>query len=361
MKIRKATAGFEAWLARHLTIVEPDLELKHKRMREGAFLFLRATFYRWAQIWPELCPDLASAPAVLAVGDLHVDNFGTWRDTEGRLVWGINDFDEAWRLPYTNDLVRLATSVNLAIRENRLAIGRQAASQAILEGYSKALEAGGRPVVLAEEHPALRAMAIYRLKDPGPFWQKLEAPVPIEMSAVPAGALKGIRRMLPEPDLPLTSLKLTHRVAGMGSLGRERFVAVADWEGGNIAREAKAMAPSACAWALGEEGSRAILYQTILDRSVRSRDPYVRLKGRWIVRRLAPDCTRIELSALPAQRDEIRLLHAMGWDTANVHLGTLQARAIRRDLARRPANWLFRASERMAQAVIKDWELWRAS
>jgi len=36
---------------------------------------------------------------VLAVGDLHVENFGTWRDAEGRLIWGVNDFDEAWRLP----------------------------------------------------------------------------------------------------------------------------------------------------------------------------------------------------------------------------------------------------------------------
>ena len=57
---------------------------------------------------------LARAPRALAVGDLHVENFGTWRDVEGRLIWGINDFDEAWRLPYTNDLVRLATSALLA-------------------------------------------------------------------------------------------------------------------------------------------------------------------------------------------------------------------------------------------------------
>jgi uncharacterized protein (DUF2252 family) len=25
-----------------------------------------------------------------------VENFGAWRDVEGRLIWGINDFDEAW-------------------------------------------------------------------------------------------------------------------------------------------------------------------------------------------------------------------------------------------------------------------------
>ena len=79
-------------------------------MKESVFAFLRATYYRWIQVWPEVCPQLVSAATVLAIGDLHVENFGTWRDIEGRLVWGINDFDEAYPLPYTNDLVRLASS-----------------------------------------------------------------------------------------------------------------------------------------------------------------------------------------------------------------------------------------------------------
>ena len=59
---------------------------------------------------------------------------------------------------------------------------------------------------------------------------------------------------------------------------------------------------------------------------MRCPDPWVRLRGTWIVRRLAPDCSRIELSALPQQRDEIKLLHSMGLETANVHLGTAKAR-----------------------------------
>ena len=98
-----------------LTIVPADLALKHTRMAEDLFQFLRATFYRWMQVWPQVCPDLARAPRVLAVGDLHVENFGTWRDKEGRLIWGVNDFDEAYPMPYTNDLVRLAVSAHLAI------------------------------------------------------------------------------------------------------------------------------------------------------------------------------------------------------------------------------------------------------
>ena len=89
-------------------------------MTEALFPFLRATYYRWAQMWPEVCGALASAPRVLSVGDLHVENFGTWRDIEGRLVWGINDFDEAYPIPYTHDLVRLAASANMAIDENHL-------------------------------------------------------------------------------------------------------------------------------------------------------------------------------------------------------------------------------------------------
>jgi hypothetical protein len=115
MNIVKATHRFETWLGGHTTLVKPDLSLKHQRMAEAVFPFLRATFYRWMQIWPEICPDLAKAPRVLAVGDLHVENFGTWRDIEGRLVWGVNDFDEAAVLPYTIDLVRLAASALFAI------------------------------------------------------------------------------------------------------------------------------------------------------------------------------------------------------------------------------------------------------
>jgi len=56
------------------------------------------------------CHGLDGAPTVLAIGDVHLENFGTWRDVESRLVWGVNDVDEACRLPYTQDLVQLATS-----------------------------------------------------------------------------------------------------------------------------------------------------------------------------------------------------------------------------------------------------------
>src|SRR5208282_6274259 len=123
---------------------------KHRNRADALFPFLRATFYRWMQVWPEVCPELASAPRLLAVGDLHVENFGTWRDAEGRLVWGINDVDEAAAMPYTIDLVRLATSALLARGEEHLAITPKAACKAILAGYRKQLDGEGRAFVLEE-------------------------------------------------------------------------------------------------------------------------------------------------------------------------------------------------------------------
>ena len=101
---------FEAWLRQQCPVVEDDLKRKHKKMSRDPFSFLRATFFRWSSQIEELCPDLKGAPALLAVGDSHVENFGTWRDSEARLVWGVNDFDDAANIPYVFDLVRLATA-----------------------------------------------------------------------------------------------------------------------------------------------------------------------------------------------------------------------------------------------------------
>ncbi|MGO8815451.1 MAG: DUF2252 family protein [Terriglobia bacterium] len=356
MRIKKATKKYETWLAKNLTIVPADLALKHTRMAEDTFQFLRATFYRWMQVWPVVSPDLARAPRVLAVGDLHVENFGTWRDKEGRLIWGVNDFDEVYPMPYTIDLVRLAASAHLAITASHLTLAHEDACAAILAGYKEGLESGGKPFVLEEDNKWLREAATGELRDPVHFWGKMNA-LPSVHGEVPKSARKALEELMPAPGLVY---RVAHRVAGLGSLGRERYVALADWEGGRVAREAKALVPSACVWAKDGKGSKKIFYEEIITTSARAMDPFVRLCGRWIVRRLAPHCSRIEMSAIPKKRDEARLLHSMGFETANIHLGSKGAvKNVRRDLAKRKAGWVHEAAKKMVDAVQKDWEEWR--
>jgi hypothetical protein len=282
-----ATASYERWMASHTAVVQKDLALKHERMADSPFLFLRATFYRWIELFPAVCSDLVDAPHVTAVGDLHIENFGTWRDREGRLVWGVNDLDEAASLPYLSDLVRLAASVALGIDRGDVRLRFGQACEAICEGYSSSLERGGEPIVLSERHRALREVAFSEARDPKKFWAKME-----ELPRVrrpPPDVVRVLEQALPGRDVPYT---VRTRVAGVGSLGRPRFVALATYEGGWLAREAKAWLPSAAAPATPRRSKAAI---AVLRDGTRSPDPAWSIRGSWIVRRLAPDCSRIEI------------------------------------------------------------------
>ena len=347
---------YDRWLQQRLAaIVKRDLNVKHQRMGADPFSFLRATFYRWAEVWPQLCPEPASAPRVLAVGDLHIENFGTWRDGEGRLIWGINDFDETATIPFTNDLVRLCTSALLAIGEAGLATPARRACDAVLEGYTESLRSGGLPVVLAERNRWLRDLAMARLKEQRGYWDKLLA-----LKSSPVQPTPSIRRLLQSaiPDKRV-SARVVHRQAGLGSLGRQRFTALAHWRGGMVAREAKPLTTSAW-WTMRGGGPKAPQYTRILKHAVRVADPFLRVQQGWVVRRLAPDCSRVELSALSGVQDECKLLHMMGWETANVHLGSLQQRnAILHDLEKRKSDWLTTAARRMRDATLDDWRAWR--
>jgi len=354
MNIIKATASYEAWLSKQTPLIKADLKFKHEMMRAGLFSFLRGTYYRWAQIWTANCPELTKDTVVLAVGDLHVENFGTWRDVDGRLVWGINDFDEVHSLPFTNDLVRLAVSAWLAIETGELSIASDAACSAVMEGYRACLKVGGQPVVLADSSSPLRTMARARLDQPERLWLKLHSHPP-ERRPVPKEAMRAIKSLLPEQGIVLRFL---HRVAGIGSLGKERFTGIGSWQGGYIVREAKALTASACDWAEGKKGCK-IRYEKMLHKAVRCLDPLVQVRGKWLVRRLSPDCFKIPLSHLPKRRNERDLLYWMGWETANIHLGSTGAKKLAKQLKRKPANWLEKAAAAMTRATKLDWKEWR--
>lgn len=356
MNIVKSTRQFEAWLAQHTRIVEKDLRLKHVSMRSAVFPFLRATFYRWAQLWPEICADQSKAPRVLAVGDLHVENFGTWRDIEGRLIWGVNDFDESYPLPYTNDLIRLAVSAHLASEAGHLSLKKQDICDALLDGYLQTMQDGGIPFVLEEQNDWLRRIALTDLRDPVRFWHKMEA-LPSATHDVPVSAVDAMEHLFPAREL---EYRIATRVAGLGSLGHARYVAIAKWKEHWIAREAKALVPSSCYWAGNHHGPHEILYQSIIARAVRCPDPFVHLRGQWIVRRLSPHCSRIELAGMEVQGSELNLLHAMGKETANIHLGTKSAlKNILRHTGKQKRKWLHEATERMLEKVSDDWKTWK--
>jgi hypothetical protein len=358
--ILELTARYEDWLRAQTTVVPEDLVQKHVAMSDSPFPFLRATYYAWAHLWPALFPSEAATPRVTAVGDLHLENFGSWRDHEGRLAWGINDFDEAATLPYTNDLVRLATSALLARKESKLETDAAELADVFLDRYLTGLAHGsaGRPIVFGERHKRIAEVVLGALVRPGSFWKKRlgEDPAP---GRVPSPMCeRALRASLPE-DIADQDVQIRARIAGVGSLGRERFVAFADWNGGRVAREAKAIVPSAAVWA-GTAGPPPgpSAFDHLRLRSRRSRDPYLHTNHGYVVRRLAPDTGKIEIQSL-GRKLERRLAALMGQEVANVHLATPEATAaILADLEARPRGWLLQSASVMAEVMKDCYEAW---
>jgi hypothetical protein len=294
---------------------------------------------------------------VLAVGDLHVENFGTWRDSEGRLIWGVNDFDEAFPMAYANDLVRLAASAMLARDVQHFQLNAADACEAILTGYVEALKDGGCPFVLAEKHPHLREMAFSVLSEPAEFWVKLLQRTE-SVTQLPHGAMKALHSLLPKNARP--DYRVILKPKGLGSLGQQRFLAIADWYGSYIAREAKSLRPSACNWALQCRRSDKIYCEAIRAAAVHCPDPLLAFRKRWLVRRLGPYCRRIDMEHLQKHRNLLQLLRAMGKETANIHLGAKKAaQCALKDLNKRPRRWLHEAAQAMVQACHQDWRQWK--
>jgi hypothetical protein len=81
-----------------------------------------------------MATDLAPAPAtgitVQACGDAHLSNFGIYASPERRLVFDVNDFDETLPAPWEWDVKRLATSIEVAGRDNGASAAQR--SQAVL-------------------------------------------------------------------------------------------------------------------------------------------------------------------------------------------------------------------------------------
>jgi hypothetical protein len=371
MDILLSTQSYEAFLRSELgdEVVEEGLREKRREMREGAFPFLRATYWRWAETITAIAPDLLEAPTVLAIGDIHLENFGTWRDADGRLVWGVNDYDEAAEMPYTLDLLRLATSGLLASPKDD-AHEAEHVAEALLRGYAQGLKEPG-PAVLDRKLAWLRQTVMVPESHRVEFWEKLkkkqkkfldrpESDRPrlwwryeaALRSALPAGA--------GEPEM-------WYRSAGLGSLGRPRWVAQAKWCGDWVLREAKAIVPSAWTRVHGTRG-RAIRCMEIAAGRYRAPDPWYRLTDGVAVRRLSPNNRKIGTDKPVSDgedgleetlgRDVLlseQMLRAMGRELAAIHLGIGDlSDSIRQDLARRQHGWLAAAAIHAAAAVLTE-------
>lgn len=121
----------------------PDMvQLKYKAMAENAFRFFRGTcdlFYQDFKNWK----DIPSSPLAWVCGDLHVENFGSYKSDNGLVYFDLNDFDEALLAPVAWELCRMLTSIFLCFDFLEMEeVKAMNMVQVFLRSYSSVLIAG---------------------------------------------------------------------------------------------------------------------------------------------------------------------------------------------------------------------------
>ncbi|MEN3791391.1 DUF2252 family protein [Fulvimarina sp. MAC3] len=113
-------------------------EVKFDELAGNFFKFYRGTallFYR------DMVGEDAGMPSVMALGDVHPENFGVMPDDHGAPIFGVNDFDETIYAPFTWDLKRGAVGFWIGAREAG-GLGRKKRRKVVkkfVKGYLEAM------------------------------------------------------------------------------------------------------------------------------------------------------------------------------------------------------------------------------
>jgi uncharacterized protein (DUF2252 family) len=134
---------------------ESTLSLKYKLMADNEFTFYRATCHLFYEDLAKSAA-LSQGPLVWICGDLHLENFGSYRAANGLVYFDINDFDEAMLAPAPWEIVRFLCSISMASD-----LWRYSSDEAedlmllALKAYTKALSGGKAYAIERETSPSL--------------------------------------------------------------------------------------------------------------------------------------------------------------------------------------------------------------
>ena len=118
------------------------LALKLQKMLTDPFIFLRGACHLFYENLPSHSV-FSKAPVTWNCGDLHLENFGSFKGDNRLTYFDINDFDEAALAPCTWDLLRFLVSVQLGVRS--LSVNPAEANclcHIFIDAYASALSIG---------------------------------------------------------------------------------------------------------------------------------------------------------------------------------------------------------------------------
>lgn len=217
------------------------LAIKYKALTESPFRFFRGTCHLFYEDLIKKIPFKDPTKSWIC-GDLHLENFGTYKGGNGLVYFDLDDFDEAVRAPISWEVLRMLTSIHVAVDALNVGIdyGNKLA-ECFFKRYQKIILTG-KPIAFERETTTgLIRSFITKVEK-----RKLKTLLAERTTVGEGGATI---RIIDNKTLAITNKRLkdkvmqavsswckqnnlgdweicdvTYRIAGTGSLGVDRFV-----------------------------------------------------------------------------------------------------------------------------------------
>jgi len=214
------------------------LALKFKKMRSDSLAFFRGTAHLFYEDWPR-DSQMRKAPAAWLCGDMHLENFGTYRADNRLIYFDCNDFDEGCLGPATWDVGRLLVSVAIECEEREFKAREcKALCERVAGAYAAEL-ARGKPRwtepetstgIIRELFDGLQFRTPQKFLNSRTVLERRRRRINVENGkALPA--TEADRRAVQAffaKETEFVCVDVARRIAGNGSLGIPRFVALVE-------------------------------------------------------------------------------------------------------------------------------------
>ncbi len=240
------------------------LAMKYQAMRTNPFVFLRGTCHLFYARLPKTSI-FKNAPLTWTCGDMHLENFGSYKGDNRLAYFDMNDFDEAALAPLSWEIVRLLTSI--LVSAESLSISQDEAyalCESFMNAYASALANGKATWAERETSHGIIRNLLEELRE-------RQRPAFLNKRTVRKGKKRKIRidgkKALLATDLQRATvtdlidtfaqtqpapefykvIDVARRIAGTGSLGVDRYVILVEGKGspdGNYLLDLKNALPS---------------------------------------------------------------------------------------------------------------------
>ena len=373
--------------------IKDILPIKYSALREGPFRFFRGTAHLF---YEDLVKETSftAGPKTWICGDLHLENYGTYKGDNRLIYFDINDFDECVLAPVSLEILRVVTSIYVAGDDLKIESTRtESVATRFLAKYFATILAG-------KSHSFQRETAAGVI---GELIQSVEKRKDKEVLAKRTESHRGMMQLSIIPGKTFTTpspiagkikeaflswkeaanhgyklIDIASRIMGTGSLGLERYILLcfSEHDDKRVLLDMKEAGPSCVlkyfnfkqpSW--DNEAQRVIKIQSLLQDTPPALLHDFKVGGKnYVIKELQPSQDKLDLKVVSQKTHKFEgIIEAMADITASAHLratGRYSAEtgdALIESVGKLSQHQLLEYAKHYSKKVVSDFEKFKST